>query len=391
MKLKLRGKIKIESNILPNLKEERKILELVGGENLSVKEKTIKISLEQIKILNAAIPAILRESEHAKELVTVGGLIKKQQIHILKTNRKKYLKNLNILKSVLKSKEKENWIKGGNYYIQFSTKVFHKLSSRLLIYNRGLSEDLKAANIAIIPQTYLSIMLLSIFLSIIFGFFLFLSMGFNLILGLFVLPLTTLILFYTYPSTRANEIDKKINSEIAFATIHMGALAGANIGPIKLFGIISSSKDYPNMGFEIKKVLNQVTVFGYNVISSLKNVAKKTRNNKLAELLGGIATNLNNGGELRSYLEKKSESFLVDYKLERKKYIDLASTFLDIYISVLIAAPLIFILLAIIMDMVGLGSNSIGFENIIIFSLLGIVILNILFIMVLNFKQPETQ
>jgi Flp pilus assembly protein TadB len=380
----------MKSNIMSNLGEEREILELIRDDSETKKEKITEASLEQIKILNAPIPLILRESENSKELVSVEGL-RRKKVFILRKTKKNYLKNLNILRNVLKSKEKNGKVNGGNYYIKFSTKIFHKLSSKLLIYNRGLSEDLKAANIAIIPQTYISMMLLSVLLSIIFGIALFFSVGLNLIIGTVILPITLFILFYLYPSSRANEIDKKINSEIAFATIHMGALAGANIGPIKLFEIISSSGDYPSVGFEIRKVLNQVTVFGYNISSSLKNVAKKTRNNKLSELLGGIATNLNNGGELRSYLEKKSESFLVDYKLERKKYIDLASTFLDIYISVLIAAPLIFILLAIIMDMVGLGSNSIGFGNIILFSVMGIVILNVLFILVLNFKQPETQ
>ena len=169
----------------------------------------------------------------------------------------------------------------------------------------------------------------------------------------------------------------------------MAAIAGSNIGAVRLFEILSESNEYPNIGFELKKVLNQVKVFGYNVTNSLKNVASKTRNIKLSELLGGIATNISTGGQLKSYLEKKSESFLVDYKLERQKYIDLAGTFLDIYISILIAAPLILILLLMVMSMIGANFLGLGLTEIIFISIVAIVVLNIIFIIVLNIKQPE--
>ena len=55
----------------------------------------------------------------------------------------------------------------------------------------------------------------------------------------------------------------------------------------------------------------QIEIYGYDIVTSLKSVAKTTSNKKLSELFSGLATNISSGGALKNYLEKKSETFLV--------------------------------------------------------------------------------
>ena len=93
---------------------------------------------------------------------------------------------------------------------------------------------------------------------------------------------------------------------------------------------------------------------------------------------------------MKSYLENKSENFLLDYKLERKKYIDLASTFMDIYISILIAAPMILMLMFIVMNVAGLGFEGFSIDFLLMISILVIIVVNILFLVAINLKQPKT-
>ena len=114
----------------------------------------------------------------------------------------------------------------------------------------------------------------------------------------------------------------------------MATIAGSDIEPTKIFKIIATSDEYKNLGKELKKILVQINVYGYDLVNSLKNISKRTSNEKLAELLEGLATNISSGGSLKNFLEKKSENYLQDYKLERKQYINVAETFMDIYISV---------------------------------------------------------
>jgi len=194
--------------------------------------------------------------------------------------------------------------------------------------------------------------------------------------------------FYFYPVSEAGLSQKKVSQELPFATIHMAAIAGSDIEPTKIFKIIATSKEYPNVGREIKKVIVQTDVYGYDLVTSLKNVATRTSNKKLAELFSGLAINIGTGGSLENYLEKKSENFLIDYRLERQKYADLAGTFMDVYISILIAAPLVLMMMFIVMNVAGLGLGGLTIDMLLFLSVAGIAVVNVIFIVILNFKQP---
>jgi archaellum biogenesis protein FlaJ (TadC family) len=102
-----------------------------------------------------------------------------------------------------------------------------------------------------------------------------------------------------------------------------------------------------------------------------------------------MATNISTGGALRDYLDKKAENLLVDYRLERERYSAVVETFMDIYISVMITAPMIFMMVFVIMFLVGTEfSFSINVLTIIVVFVL--IIVNIIFLTVLHLKQPKT-
>ena len=194
--------------------------------------------------------------------------------------------------------------------------------------------------------------------------------------------------FYTYPASEASSVQNKIAQELPFVTIHMAAIAGSNIEPTKIFKIIAASKEYPTIGTEVRKIVSQIEIYGYDLVTSLKNVAMRTSSRELSELLSGLATNISGGGELKNYLEQKSVNFLLDYKLERQKYADLAGTFMDVYISILIAAPLVLMMMFIVMNVAGLGLGSMSITTLLFLSIAGIAVANVVFLIVLNVKQP---
>jgi archaellum biogenesis protein FlaJ (TadC family) len=102
-----------------------------------------------------------------------------------------------------------------------------------------------------------------------------------------------------------------------------------------------------------------------------------------------LATNNSSGGALKNYLREKSESFLVDYRLERQRYTALAGTFMDVYISILIAAPLILMMMFIVMNVSGLSMGGISIEVLLLLSVFAIILVNILFLFIINMKQPR--
>lgn len=379
---------------------------------------------EQLMLLNNAVPELLKEGSPIKNLVEspgaekpVGKVVKpketvalsyvspatkeKKYITINKEDKKEFLKKLALsegaLNSIRKMKEKSSGaiVRKPSEYARISNKLFRKYSEKLTPQFDSLSKDLKKANVRFLLSSYLSMAIMSTAIAflagvLIFGGILFIDLSnwkfFMLPFGLAGLAMAG---FYFYPSNEAGSVQKKISQELPFATIHMAAIAGSNIEPTKIFKIIAMSSEYPNIGKEIRKVITQVDIYGYDLVTSLKNVAIRTSNKKLAELFSGMATNISTGGALKNYLEKKAENFLVDYRLERQKYKDLAGTFMDVYISILVAAPLILMMMFIVMNVIGLGMGGLSITTLLILSVVGVVLVNIIFLVVLNIKQPK--
>ena len=403
---------KIKNNLAreKQMIEEARVLRkaIISNPDLKEKYKPGIISLlKQINMLNGALPKLLKkrpETKKSEKTVQISyrspSSKEKNFITINSSDKEKYLEHLKLSEDSLKnikklSEENRQESRKPNEFAKISNKVFRKISEKISPQFSSLSVDLKKANIHFLLSTYISMALFSSTISLLVGILIFATLilidSSNIIHFwiVLVLPLLTFLMFYIYPAGEAKSLQKKISRELPFATIHMAAIAGSDIEPTKIFKILVASKEYPGVGAEIQKVISQVEIYGYDLVTSLKNVAKLTSNEKLAELLGGLATNISTGGELKDYLEKKAENFLLDYRLERKRYSDLAGTFMDIYISILIAAPLIFMMMFIIMKVAGLGLEGIGISTLMSISIVGVGLINILFLIILNFKQPK--
>jgi archaeal flagellar protein FlaJ len=135
-------------------------------------------------------------------------------------------------------------------------------------------------------------------------------------------------------------------------------------------------------------VLNQINLYGYDLVTSLNNVSRTTPSIKLAELFGGLSTSITSGSDLSSFFEKRAESLLVTYRLEREKYTKLAETFMDIYISVVVAAPMILMILLVMVSVLNISPNlTLGELTFLMISIIAVI--NAIFIAILHLKQPN--
>jgi hypothetical protein len=427
-----------------NIEQEKKIIADIraiqdsmqsDADNQNLYLSSLKALSDQLIFLNKAVPSLLKEwspiakieeVEAEKESVNIvksspkKNIVKpipkndtikmsyvspstkeKRYISINKDDKKEFLKHLKLSEGALvgikrmESKNQEMMINKPSSFVRVSNKMFRELAEKMVPRFDSLSKDLKRANVRFLLSSYLSMAILSTVISfgvglVIFALLLVVSLSnwIHFYLPL-VFPAMTMMAFYFYPASEASSVQKKISQELPFTTIYMAAIAGSNIEPTKIFKIIATSAEYPNVGKEIRKILNQIDIYGYDLVTSLKNVAARTSNKKLGELFSGLAANISSGGSLKNFLEKKAENFLLDYKLERQKYSDLAGTFMDVYISILIAAPLVLMMMFIVMNVSGLSLGGLGITTLLMLSIAGIVVVNIIFLIVLNIKQPK--
>tara|TARA_B100000315_G_C14485035_1_gene544775 strand:+ start:272 stop:859 length:588 start_codon:yes stop_codon:yes gene_type:complete len=192
---------------------------------------------------------------------------------------------------------------------------------------------------------------------------------------------------YFYPAMTKASLERKINQELPFATINMAAISGSLIDPTRIFKIIILTKEYPNLKKEFIEIINGVNVLGYNLITVLRKSSFNSPSKKLGDLFNGLATTINSGGDLPRFFKERSKNLLFEYKIEQEKDTRTAETFMDIYISVVIAAPMILMLLMIMIQISGLGIG-LSVSVITLIMIFGVSVINIIFLTFLHVRQP---
>ncbi len=414
-----------KKNILKEISSFSGILERTKDrEERKMISSQISLLEDLLKKKNNDLPKILKEMSLLKPLTAKkenenieSDLKKRKPIKVSKKAKlpRDFLElEKETLKRIGQKEEKivEKKVKKPSKYVKMANKIFQKKSktlSKKKIFDL-LKVSLIKSNMQFIPSNYLSIILFTTLLSVIFSififvFFLFFNFGPALPIItnvtedigtrflktfwiLIVIPIGTLIFMYFYPSLEKSSIQNKINRELPFATIHMSAISGSMVEPSKIFSIINSTGEYPNISKEFTKLINETHVYGYNLVSAMRNLAFNSPSSKLAELFNGLASTISSGGDIQDFFEKRAQSLLFEYKIENEKHTKTAETFMDIYISLVIAAPMIFMLVLMMMRISGLGiSLSTSMISVIMVS--GVALINVVFLTFLHLKQPN--
>ncbi|MEN9625803.1 MAG: hypothetical protein RL557_131 [archaeon] len=423
-------------NQYETLTSSEKFRHIAADQNEKNLLKNVITSLSnQLKILNSALPALIQAISYYKKYPSKEGISKeanlaqvtykpsedrKVSLVISDDDKKEFLRNLSISRLSINQLKREYTaaqtmeLRKPSMYAKLSNYFFRNFSESLV--HKGhfntLNRSLRKINSEFIVSTYVSMVFFTTLLGFIIGFFFFCLLLFVEIsivfpffsitessflarfLKFFWLPITlpfiTGGLFYLYPFSEAKNIGNKINQELPFLTIHMSAIASSGVNPISIFEIIVKSKEYRYTTLEFKKILNLINFHGEDMVTALRTVSSSCPSQKLGEMLNGLAFTIKSGGDLHRFLNKHAENMLFDYRLERERYIKVAETFMDIYISVAIAAPMIFLMIFIIIGSTGLtgGLFNLGVNALSLLLILGIIILNVVFLIILGLKQP---
>lgn len=380
-----------------------------------LKDKTEK---EQIDFYDNYINQILNQIETLNQEIIDFFDVKKSAVIEKKSKLEKetYIKELKLekdyLKKITKTKKIQE-IKIPDYtlyeaskYGKISNTFFEdftlKITKKYPKFFENVYTSLRSSDIKVLSKTYVSMIFMSTLLAVIVSFvFLFIlfflkgssitnllirSIGLSILIGVL-----TFFAVYMYPSTVVSSRRTAIKNDLPFMIIHMSAVAGSGAQPIVMFNLILSSGEYKGIESEVKKIVNYVNLFGYDLSTALKTVAVTTPSKEFAELLNGIVATIESGGNLKSYLKEKADDAMLTYKLERKRYVEMLSTYSDIYTGILIAAPLLFMVTLAIINSLG---GKIGGLSVQTLSTMGtyfiIPFLNVAFILFLNIVQPKT-
>ena len=199
-------------------------------------------------------------------------------------------------------------------------------------------------------------------------------------------PILTYRAFFVYPKIRAWERKRKIEGVLYHAINYISSMSAAGIPPYEVFKRLSKAEDiYGEVSIEVKKVIRDVELLGYDFLSALKNLATTTPSDGFRAFIQGAITTAYSGGEIRDYFVSKAKEFLQHSKKKYEDFITNLGMIAEIYVVGLVAAPLFIIVLYTAMLMLKGASPLILF-----FVVYGIIpIGSIVFMLIIETITPE--
>ena len=270
------------------------------------------------------------------------------------------------------SKPATEKVGGEGFVLSYRRFCYRVLGERL---DRGspseaLGERLKQAGVNVTPGLHSSVVVLTTIISLgatfAFSFvvFRFLLLTPNwlayvaLITGSCLVTVPTVFRYLV--STRVSNRKDQLERELPFTLSELSEMASTGMSPIELVRRMARRDHDPSMTAEFKKVVYKTDFQGKDLITALAETAKESPSNSLRESLWDLANMIHQGGNLDEYLRGKSDDVLKLKRLTQKEFIERLTTFVDMYISLVLVGVLIIGVAAFLLN--SLGSTALGLD-----------------------------
>ncbi len=287
-----------------------------------------------------------------------------------------------------------------DFYKQLSLRFFGRFADKYINNFEALRPNLRFANIGILLRTWISMIFLTTALvyiaSLIASIIVVLLAGLDFILAFYVVVFVpilaaalTFLIFYAYPIQKAKKIRRSIETNMPFALTHMSAIASSGIPPELMFELLTKFEEYGEISRQSSLIVRNIKTFGMSSLLAIRDVAQRTPSVSFRQILNGIDSTIEKGGNLTEYLDDMSEKTLFDYRMKREKYLKTLSTYADVYTALLIAAPLMMLAILGILSVIGGDIAGYSLKDMMILITLGIIpLLNIAFLAFVHLTYP---
>jgi len=241
----------------------------------------------------------------------------------------------------------------------------------LLPHFKDLHSSLKKGGMKILFPAYLSFMIiisaaafivamaLMPFLLTTFLHIKFLSVE-NFVLSIMFAALSSIamfILIYVYPGIKSTNRRIPIEINLPYISSFLTLLSSSNVPPRTIFTSVAKIDTLREVRLEFSNIVRDVEVFGQDLLTSILENAKYTPSEKLREILNGYVMTIKTGGNPTDYLQISTENIMKEKMVNLDLMLESLSALAEIYIMVLVAMPLLFVVMFATLGMLGGGGT----------------------------------
>jgi len=250
-------------------------------------------------------------------------------------------------------------------YKKISLIIFGGMVDKYIDSFKPLEPHIKNANVKILLKTWVSMIFFSSIIAFIsssisiyvlltyFVWVEFYVYVFSIVFFPVFVASIVFIIFYLYPVEREKARQKSIENNLPFAITHTAAISSSGIPTEFMFELLTGFKEYGEIKQDSKLIMRNIKTFGMSSVDAIKDVADRTPSQSFRELLLGIVSTIESGGDMIEYLRGMADRALFDYRIKREKYLKTLSTYADIYTALLVAAPLMMLSMLATMSIIG--------------------------------------
>lgn len=196
------------------------------------------------------------------------------------------------------------------------------------------------------------------------------SLANNVLLVSFIAGLVSLLVFFSlsstaqtmYPGYLAGARQSDIDAMLPHAVTFMYAMSKGGMNPMDVFRALSEHGDvYGEVAVEVEAVAHNVDLLGYDPITSMKEVARTTPSEAMKNFLESLASIIESGGDISTFLRSRSQQYHVIAMQEQKTTLDLLGMFSEIYVTAFIAGPLFLITIMVVIGTIS-ATNYVQIE-----------------------------
>ena len=156
---------------------------------------------------------------------------------------------------------------------------------------------------------------------------------------------SSLLVWLLYPLERRRSFKSKLERQLPYSFGILGALAAGGIGIERLFERLASSESNPVLAELARRFLRNVSVFGMDTESALKEVAAHSPSVPFAKMLENMAVAYRTTGSMHDLVMFESARLFAQKRDTLKKNVSDLAVMAELYITLVVVGPIIFIVM----------------------------------------------
>ncbi|MFW5999984.1 MAG: type II secretion system F family protein [Halorubrum sp.] len=148
---------------------------------------------------------------------------------------------------------------------------------------------------------------------------------------------------------RAAEIDATLPRTVAF----MYALSRSGMAFPRVMDTLAENEAvYGEAATELSVAVRDMNAFGTDALTALQRISRRTPSEDLADFSENLASVLGTGQSVSAFLDDQYERYQSEAEAKQEQYLELLSTFAEAYVTALVAGPLFFITILVVIGLV---------------------------------------